>query len=87
MNNPQVNYGKRQLDCVYQLHTGAINAIQINEGFCVTASDDKFVRVWPVDFSDFFLEVGGGGDSVDKRFSFSFFMHLSMCARRISRLF
>lgn len=53
----QVNYGRRELECVYQCHNAPINAIRINEGFCVTASDDKFVRVWPVDFSDFFLEA------------------------------
>ena len=29
----------------------------MSEGFCITGSDDKFLRVWPVDFSDFFLEV------------------------------
>jgi hypothetical protein len=23
----------------------------------MTASDDRFLRVWPVDFSDFFLEA------------------------------
>lgn len=55
----QVNYGKRCLECVYQLHDGAINALCINEGFAVTASDDRFLRVWPVDFSDFFLEARG----------------------------
>ena len=53
----QVNYGKRELECVYQLHDGAINALAINEGFAVTASDDRFLRVWPTDFSDFFLEA------------------------------
>ena len=53
----QVSYGKRCLECIYKLHDGAINNIFVSEGFCVTASDDKFVRVWPTDFSDFFLEV------------------------------
>ncbi|XRB08526.1 centriole proteome protein [Pycnococcus provasolii] len=53
----QCNYGRRQLECVYNLHHGAINSIVVNEGFVVTGSDDKFLRVWPVDFSDFFLEA------------------------------
>jgi WD40 repeat protein len=93
----QLNYGRRCLECVYQLHNAAINALvvspqwtpdapgllaiyahetqlaqtpthrahplprnsqpQVSEGFCVTASDDKFLRVWPVDFTDFFLEA------------------------------
>ena len=53
----QINYGQRRLECVYQLHNGAINNLIVSEGFCITGSDDKFLRVWPVDFSDFFLEV------------------------------
>ena len=53
----QVNYGKRQLERVFQLHDDKINDLQVCEGFAVTASDDGFLRVWPVDFSDFFLEA------------------------------
>jgi WD40 repeat protein len=53
----QLNYGRRCLECVYQLHNAAINSLVVSEGFCVTASDDKFLRVWPVDFTDFFLEA------------------------------
>ena len=29
----------------------------VSEGLCVTGSDDNFLRVWPLDFSDFLLEV------------------------------
>lgn len=53
----QVNYGRRALERIYQLHTGAINQLILHEGFCVTASDDCFLRIWPLDFSDFLLEV------------------------------
>lgn len=53
----QLNYGRRCLECVYQLHSAAINSIVVSEGFCVTGSDDRFLRVWPVDFTDFFLEA------------------------------
>ena len=53
----QVNYGKRQLERVFQLHDDRINDLRGSEGFAVTASDDGFLRVWPVDFSDFFLEA------------------------------
>ena len=53
----QINYGLRTVECIYQLHNSAINSVAINEGFCVTASDDNFVRVWPMDFSDYFLEA------------------------------
>eukprot|EP00892_Ulva_mutabilis_P005257 jgi/Ulvmu1/3102/UM015_0142.1 len=53
----QINYDKLHLETVYQLHTGAINTLVVNEGFAITGSDDKYLRVWPVDFSDFFLEA------------------------------
>lgn len=53
----QVNYGRRALERIYQLHTGAINQLILHEGFCVTGSDDRFLRIWPLDFSDFLLEV------------------------------
>ena len=54
----QINYGTRTLERVYQLHSAAINCMLVSEGLCVTGSDDKFLRVWPLDFSDFLLEVG-----------------------------
>lgn len=52
-----MNYVRRQIVAVHQLHLAPINAIAMHDGFCVTASDDKFMRVWPLDFSDFLLEV------------------------------
>jgi WD repeat-containing protein 90 len=53
----QVNYSTRELECVFQLHDGPITSLSINEGFCVTGSHDKYLRVWPLDFSDFFIEA------------------------------
>jgi WD40 repeat protein len=53
----QVNYDNRKVECVYRLHDRAIRTIAINEGYCVTGSDDKFLRVWPLDFSDYILEA------------------------------
>lgn len=53
----QINYGKRVLECIYKLHSECVNCVVLSEGYCITASDDKFVRVWPTDFSDFYLEV------------------------------
>lgn len=53
----QINYGTRTLERVYQLHSAAINCMLVSEGLCVTGSDDRFMRVWPLDFSDFLLEV------------------------------
>eukprot|EP00817_Percolomonadidae_sp_ATCC50343_P003591 CAMPEP_0117420370 /NCGR_PEP_ID=MMETSP0758-20121206/1713_1 /TAXON_ID=63605 /ORGANISM="Percolomonas cosmopolitus, Strain AE-1 (ATCC 50343)" /LENGTH=715 /DNA_ID=CAMNT_0005201929 /DNA_START=804 /DNA_END=2948 /DNA_ORIENTATION=- len=53
----QINYQKRLIECIYQLHDGPIRTVYVNEGMCVTGSDDHFVRVWPLDFSDYFLEA------------------------------
>ena len=53
----QVNYETRELECVFRLHDAAIHSIAVNEGFCVTASADHYLRLWPLDFSDFFLEA------------------------------
>ena len=53
----QIHGPTRTLQCIYQVHSGAINSIVVNESFCVTGSDDAYVRVWPLDFSDYFLEA------------------------------
>ena len=29
----------------------------MNEAFCVTGSEDQYLRVWPLDFSEFFMEA------------------------------
>ncbi|EEY61397.1 uncharacterized protein PITG_01693 [Phytophthora infestans T30-4] len=52
-----IDYDLKQVICVYQLHDASINCLSVNEGFCVTGSDDCFLRVWPLDFTDFFLEA------------------------------
>jgi WD40 repeat protein len=53
----QVNADTRVLECVFRLHDAGICSLSVNEGFCVTGSEDKFLRVWPLDFSDYFLEA------------------------------
>ena len=53
----EVNFKTRALLCVYQLHSSAINSIIVRDSFCVTGSDDKLLRVWPMDFSDFLMEA------------------------------
>ncbi|KAL3668425.1 hypothetical protein V7S43_006513 [Phytophthora oleae] len=52
-----VDYDSKQVICVYQLHDASINCLSVNAGFCVTGSDDCFLRVWSLDFTDFFLEA------------------------------
>lgn len=35
-----------------------INCLSVNEAFCVTGSDDGYLRLWPLDFSGVVLEAG-----------------------------
>lgn len=53
----QVNYYKRSLECLYQLHAAPITCVVVSQGFCVTGSADCFLRVWPLDFSDFYMQA------------------------------
>eukprot|EP00939_MAST-03C_sp_MAST-3C-sp1_P005262 g5262.t1 len=57
----QINYDTRGLECVFQLHDAAIHGICVNDGYCATVSGDCVLRVWPLDFSDFFLEARHDG--------------------------
>lgn len=41
----------------YKIQSCAINCIAMSEGFCVIGSDDGSLRVWPLDFTDYLLEV------------------------------
>lgn len=53
----QVHGPSAALQVIYKVHSGPINTMQVNESFCVTGSDDAYVRVWPLDFVDYFLEA------------------------------
>ena len=53
----QVNMQDRRLEAIFQLHSGPIYSIAINEGFCVTGAGDRYLRVWPLDFSDYYLQA------------------------------
>ena len=53
----QVHGPSAALQVIYKVHSGPITAMQVNESFCVTGSDDAYVRVWPLDFVDYFLEA------------------------------
>jgi len=52
-----VNYHSKCLEGVYKCHDGAITALSISAGFCVTGSEDFYLRVWPLDFSEFIIEA------------------------------
>lgn len=60
----QINYETTELEGVLQLHDLGINAIIVTEGYCVTGSDDSFLRVWPLDFSEYLLEARHEGPVV-----------------------
>ena len=60
----QINYESADLEGVLQLHDSAINSIMVAEGYCVTGSDDCFLRVWPLDFSEYLLEARHEGPVV-----------------------
>jgi len=53
----QINYFTRELEGVFKVHEQSICAISVSAGFCVTGSEDQFLRVWPLDFSEYFLEA------------------------------
>ena len=42
---------------VLKLHTGPIHCVAVTEGYVVTGGEDGFVRVWPLDFSDYLMEA------------------------------
>jgi WD repeat-containing protein 90 len=53
----QISYHTRNVLCVLKLHSGPIKTLAVNEGYAVTGSDDSYLRLWPLDFSDFLLEA------------------------------
>lgn len=63
----QVNYHNKELEGVFQIHDGAIRSVVVTEAFCVTGSQDTYLRIWPLDFSEYYLEAKHEADvtSVD----------------------
>ena len=53
----QISVQTRNVLCVLKLHSGPINCLAVNEGYCVTGSDDSYLRLWPLDFSSYLLEA------------------------------
>ena len=62
-----VNYQNETLEAPYKTNDAAIYSIAVNEAFCVIGSMDSYLRVWPLDFQDFFMEAQHEGivSSVD----------------------
>ncbi|EGR29688.1 notchless, putative [Ichthyophthirius multifiliis] len=53
----QVNYQTKELETVYKCHEEGITSICLSSGFCITGSEDFYLRVWPLDFSEFSIEA------------------------------
>jgi len=47
----------------------AVNSMAVNETFCVTGSDDGFLRLWPLDFAHVYLEAEHEGPVTAVNFS------------------
>ena len=48
---------KPELLSVIKIHDLSICSISVSAGYCITGSQDQYIRVWPLDFSEFFLEA------------------------------
>lgn len=53
----QINYNTRELEGIFKCHDSTICSLAVSAGFCVTGGEDQYVRVWPLDFSEFSLEA------------------------------
>ncbi|KAF4667092.1 WD repeat domain 90 [Perkinsus chesapeaki] len=55
----QIHYNTRQIENVFRLHEDGcpIWAISVTEGFVCTAGGDGFVRVWPLDFTNYYMQA------------------------------
>jgi WD40 repeat protein len=56
-----INYHSKKLENAFQIHDGPIQSISVNEAFCVTGSEDHLLRVWLLDFSEYFIEAPHDG--------------------------
>ena len=53
----QVCYWTEKLLKTFRTNDQAIYSIAVNETFVVTGSEDMYLRVWALDFSEFFMEA------------------------------
>ena len=53
----QVNYDEETLEATYRANDSAIYSISINQAFCVTGSEDQYLRIWTLDFNEFLMEA------------------------------
>lgn len=53
----QINYETETLEGTYMTNDSAIYSIAIDQAFCVTGSEDQFLRLWALDFNQFLMEA------------------------------
>ena len=53
----QINYDDETLEATYRTNETAIYSIAINQAFCVTGSEDQYLRIWALDFNEFLMEA------------------------------
>ena len=53
----QIACNNQELEAVYKVQNSSILSIAVNEAFCATGSQDGYLRIWPVDFSEFLIEA------------------------------
>ena len=53
----QINYDDETLEATYRTNDSAIYSIAINQAFCVTGSEDQYLRIWALDFNVFLMEA------------------------------
>ena len=66
----QISCNSMELESIYKIQDSPILALSVNDAYCATGSQDGFLRVWPIDFSEFILEAkhDSGVCSVDISF-------------------
>lgn len=57
----KINYHTEAMESNYRTNDTAIHSIACNENYCVTGTEDNFLRVWHLDFSDIFMEAPHDG--------------------------
>ncbi len=53
----KVDFKTQELAEVYKVHEAGVSSMALSAGYCVTGSEDKMLRVWHIDFSEYLLEA------------------------------
>jgi len=66
----QISCTSMELEAIFKIQDSPILALSVNDAYCATGSQDGFLRVWPIDFSEFIMEAkhDSGVCSVDISF-------------------